>query len=173
MVSETTVKKSFPVIWVVLPLFAVLAVAGVVGWGMYQDYQHTEAEEEEARRQAAAAQVQRARAAAQNRVEAPKAEAPADDEDELVALPRGAVKKAPRTNTANLSPAQRSFFAFKAAYDKLESANETSAKKFRARKLQLEDQFKGGKPNDEAKFAADCDALRAQILEALRNPENQ
>ena len=79
----------------------------------------------------------------------------------------------PSRHAATGTPAQRAFSGFKSAYDKLEAANETAAKKFRVQRLRLEDQLGSGSPPNEAKFVADCDALKGQILEALRNPPNQ
>ena len=68
---------------------------------------------------------------------------------------------------------EKSFMQFKAAYEKLENANESAARKFRAKKLQLDDQYRDGKPTNESKFIADCDSTKDKILELLRNPENQ
>jgi hypothetical protein len=168
-------KKRFPLLFVLVPLLSVLGIAGVIGLNLYRDYMKSEAEDEDARRQLAIAQAEQIKAAkAQVEAQHPKSETSAA-EDELGNLP-GQKKKnqgvKPVTPT-NQTPAQKAYFAFKAAYEKLENANENAARKFRARKLQLDDQYAGGKPANEAKFVADCDATRAQILEALRNPENQ
>ena len=164
-------QKRFPLVFVLLPLVAVLAIAGVVGWNMYRDYARSEADDEEAKRQLAIAQDQKM-ATAKAQVAAQHAPAPVEEEDELGLLP-GQKKKPKPSAPANQTPVQKAYLGFKSAYDKLESANENAARKFRARKLQLDDQYGGGKPANEAKFVADCDATRAQILEALRNPENQ
>ena len=162
-------QKRLPLVIVVLPLVAVLAVAGVVGFNMFRDYQRSEAEDEEAKRTLALAQQQKMKKP-QVVEEAP---APVDEpEDELGALP-GQRKKPKPAAPVNQTPAQKAYFGFKSAYDKLENANENAARKFRARKLQLDDQYSGGKPANEAKFVSDCDTTRAQILELLRNPENQ
>ena len=164
-------QKRLPLVVVLAPLVAVLAVAGVVGFNMYRDYQRSEAEEEDAKRQLALAQEQKL-SNAKARVEAQPPPAPVEtDEDELGALP--GQKKKPKPPPVNQSPAQRAYFGFKSAYEKLEGANENAARKFRARKLQLDDQFSGGKPANEAKFVAECDAARTQIVELLRNPENR
>ena len=163
-------QKRFPVVFVLLPLVAVLGIAGVVGWNMYRDYMRSEAEDEEAKKLLAIAQEQKVKAA-QAQVEAQHAPAPVEDEDELGALP--GQKKKPKPQPVNQTPAQKAYFGFKSAYEKLENANENAARKFRARKLQLDDQFNGGKPANEAKFIAECDANREKLLELLKHPENQ
>lgn len=161
-------QKRLPLVIVLLPLVAVVAVAGVVGFNMYRDYQRSEAEDEEAKRTLALAQQQKVK---QPQVVAP-APAPVEEDDELGSLP-GQKRKPKPAAPVNQTPAQKAYFGFKTAYEKLENANENAARKFRARKLQLDDQYSGGKPTNEAKFVADCDSTRAQIVELLRNPENQ
>jgi hypothetical protein len=165
-------KKRIPMVVVLLPIVAVLGIAAAVGWNLWRDYQKSEAEDEESRRIAAEGQAdarQRNRPAPVEAV----VDAGTPEDDELAKLPPG--QKRPPTVRAPVgqTAAQKSYYSFKAAYDRLEAANETTAKKFRARRLVLEDQFGNGKPANEAKFVAECDAVKAQILEALRNPENQ
>jgi len=168
MASE---KKRVPLVLVLLPLVAVLGVVGFLGLNFYRDYQKTEAEDEEARKLIELAEQEKLRKAkAQVAAQQPQ-EAPAE-EDELGSLP-GQRKKPKAAAPVNLSPAAKAYTGFRSAYEKLESANENAARKFRARKLQLDDQYNDGKPKNEAKFIADCDATRTQLLELLRNPENQ
>jgi hypothetical protein len=169
-------KKPIPMVVIVAPLLIVLGLAGFVGLNLYRDYQRTERDEEEQQRRDEAEQHER--------VKKPKpvavvdtpldAGAPAPVEDDLTNLPKGGQKKTGTpTKAATGTPAQRAFNGFKSAYDKLEAANETAAKKYRVQRLRLEDQLGGGTPPNEAKFVADCEALKQQILEALRNPQNQ
>lgn len=165
-------QKRIPLFVVLVPLLAVLGIAGVIGFNLYRDYLKSEAEDEEARRLLSLAQEEQVRnSRAQVPVPQPKPE-PVEEEDELGSLP-GQKKKVKSTAPSSQTPAQRAYFGFKSAYEKLEKANENAARRFRARKLQLDDQYSNGKPANEQKFVADCDATRAQILEALRNPENQ
>ena len=164
-------QKRIPLVFVLLPLVAVLGVVGMIGWNLYRDYLRSEAEDEEAKRLLALAQEDQVKSAkAQVAAQHPEPE-PIEEEDELGRLP-GQKKKAVKP-VANQTPAQKAYFGFKSAYEKLERANENSARKFRARKLQLDDQFNDGKPKNEPKFVADCDAAREKILELLRHPENQ
>lgn len=170
MTSATT-QKRFPLVFVLLPLLAVLAGAGVIGWNMYREYLRSEAEDEDAKRQLALAQEEKIKAAkAQVAAQHPVVVEP--EEDELSNLPGQKRKPKPSAPT-NQTPAQKAYSGFKAAYEKLENANENAARKFRARKLQLDDQYRDGKPQNEAKFIADCDATKEKLLELLRNPENQ
>jgi hypothetical protein len=173
MASEQ--KKRFPLVLVLLPLVAMLGIAAVVGANLYREYARSEVEDDEAKKLIAMEEAEKAKAPHPPREPPPKVEAPVEPEEDLGNLPKGMHKKPAGKPSApsNQTPAQKSFFAFKAAYDKLEAANENAARKFRARKLQLEDQLGNGTPANEAKFVGDCDATRAQILEALRNPENQ
>lgn len=164
-------QKRFPLVFVLLPLVAVLGIAGVIGMNLYREYQRSEQEDLDARRQLELAQQEKIKIA-KAQVEAQQAPAPVEDEDELGALP-GQKKKPKPTTPTNVSPATKAYQGFKAAYDKLENANENAARKFRARKLQLDDQYNGGKPANEQKFVADCEAIRSQIVELLKHPENQ
>jgi hypothetical protein len=174
MASE---KKRIPLVVILLPLIAVLGLAGFMGLNLWKEYQRSEHEDEDARQRDAVEQQQRVKKRRQQVVEAGPLDAglPVDDDD-LANLPKGTprrprVAETPKAPTG--TPAQRAYQGFKSAYDKLEAANETAVKKYRAQRLRLEDQLGGGNPTNEAKFVADCDALKAQILEALRNPENQ
>ncbi len=174
MASE---KKRIPMIAVLVPLVAVLDMATFMGINLYRDYQKSVADDEETRRQIALEEKQRAKAAKKPPVVAEVVDAGAapEEEDEFGNLPKN-VHHRPTTAPVRAptgTPAQRAFGGFKAAYDKLEAANETAAKKFRNQKLRLEDQLGNGSPPNEAKYIADCDAVKAQVLEALRNPENQ
>lgn len=162
-------QKRLPLVFVLLPLVAVLGIAGVVGWNLYRDWVKSEQDDDEARRQLATAQAQHTEAAKAQL--APKPDGVPPEEDDLGNLP--GQRKKPKPPPVNQTPAQKAYLGFKTAYEKLESANENAARKFRARKLQLDDQYSGGKPSNEAKFVADCDTTRGQILELLRNPENQ
>ena len=164
-------QKRFPLVFILLPLVAVLAVVGVFGWNFYRDYQKSEAEEEDARKLIAMAEQDKIRKAkAQVAAQQPVVDAPSE-EDELGNLP--GQKKKPKPAAVPQTPAAKAYTGFRSAYEKLESANENAARKFRARKLQLDDQYNDGKPKNESKFVADCDATKTQILELLRNPENQ
>jgi hypothetical protein len=163
-------QKRFSLVFVLIPLVAVLGIIGVVGWNMYREYAKGEAEEEETRRVAKLDEDDRLKAA---RAKAqPQKVEPLPPDDELGNLPKVQPKK-PVKAAAATSPAQKAYYGFKSAYDKLEATNENAARKFRVRKLQLDDQFGNGAPANEAKFVAECDAVRSLILEALRNPENQ
>ncbi len=165
-------QKRIPLVFVLLPVVAVLGVAGVFGWNLYRDYLKSEAEDEETRKLVALAEQEKLRnAKAQVAAQQQTQEAP--EEDELGSLPGQRKKPVKPTAPVNQSPAAKAYSGFRAAYEKLENANENAARKFRARKLQLDDQYNDGKPKNESKFVADCDAARTQILEALRNPENQ
>jgi hypothetical protein len=162
-------KKKVPLVVVLLPLIAVLGIAGVVGWNLWKDFQRSEAEDEEARHQLEIAQQEKIRAAKRPVEAVVDAGTP---EDDLGNLPPG-MRKKPVKPVAPKSPAEKAYVGFKSAYDKLENANESAARKFRAKKLQLDDQYRDGKPANESKFIADCDAAKDKILELLRNPENQ
>lgn len=169
-------KKRFPVVFVLLPLVGVLGAAGFFGWKLYADYARSEQEDEEARKAAELDQRERVKAAKQARLEQQQADTGPTQptEDELANLPKGPGRRPVKsTGGGSQTPAAKAYFSFKAAYEKLESTNENAARKFRVRKLQLDDQFGNGSPSNEPKFVADCDATKAQILEALRNPENQ
>lgn len=166
-------KKRFPLVFVLLPLLAVLGVAGYSGLNMYREFQRSEAEDAEVKRLEQAAEAAKRERAKKAAEAVPKVEAPPDEDEDLANLPKGHKKTPKPPATGNQTPAQKAFFGFKSAYDKLEAKSENAARKFRARKLQLEDQYNDGAPTNAAKFTADCDATKAQILEALRNPENQ
>jgi hypothetical protein len=169
MASAT--QKRFPLVFVLLPLLAVLGGVGIIGWNMYREFLRSEAEDDEARKQLAVAQEEKIKAAkAQVAAQHPVVE---EEEDELGNLPGQKKKPKPAAPPVNQTPAQKAYFGFKNAYEKLENANENAARKFRARKLQLDDQFRDGKPQNEAKFIADCDATKEKLIELLRNPENQ
>jgi hypothetical protein len=177
MASPTTApappqKKRLPLFFVLVPVLCVLGIVALIGWNLYRDYQRGEAEDEETRKFQAAQEAEKVRAA-KSQVAAQQPKAEPVDEDELGSLP-GQKKKAPKvTAPKDQTPATRAYLGFKTAFDKLESANETAARKFRAKKLQLDDQYNGGKPANEQKFVSDCDATREKLLELLRNPENQ
>src|SRR5262245_16147504 len=97
-------SKRIPLVFVLLPLVAVLAVVGVIGWNLYRDYQRSEAEDQEARRQLELAQAEKIKAAKEQ--VAAQHPGPAADEDELGKLP-GQRKKAPVKPVANQTPAQK------------------------------------------------------------------
>jgi hypothetical protein len=164
-------QKRLPLVVVLAPLLAVLGIAGVVGWNLYRDWTTSEAEDAEASKQLTVAQGEKARAAREQK-HPDEVKPQPTEEDDLGNLP-GQKKKNTAVKPVAGTPAQKAYGAFKTAYDKLENTNENAAKKFRVRKLQLDDQFNGGKPVNETKFVADCEATRSQIIEALRNPENQ
>jgi hypothetical protein len=174
MASE---KKRIPMVAVLLPLVAVLGLAGVMGVNLFRDYQKSEAEDEDTRKQIALEEQTHAKkkkpapVAAVEVVDAGSG----DDEDELSNLPKNVHKKPTGgpVKVATGTPAQKAFAGVKTAYDKLEAANETAAKKFKTQKYRLEDELGNGSPANEAKYVAECDAVKSQILEALRNPENQ
>ncbi|MBL8954824.1 MAG: hypothetical protein JNK82_28865 [Myxococcaceae bacterium] len=168
MASE---KKRIPLVFVLLPLVAVLGVVGVIGFNLYRDYLKSEAEEEEVQKLLAAAEQEKVRKAKEQVAAQQPKEVPTD-EDELGNLP-GQKRKPKPAAPVNQTPVAKAYSGFRAAYEKLENANENAARKFRAKKLQLDDQYNDGKPKNESKFIADCDASRGQILELLRNPENQ
>lgn len=164
-------QKRLPLVVVVLPLVGVLGLAGLIGLNMYRDYVKTEAEDEEVKRQLAIAQEEKIKNA-KAQVAAQQAP-PVEEEDELGLLPGQKKKPKPTPASTNQTPAQKAYLGFKSAYEKLEGANENAARKFRARKMQLDDQYNGGKPANETKFVADCEATREKLLELLRHPENQ
>jgi hypothetical protein len=164
-------QKRIPLVFVLLPLVAVLGVVGVIGFNFYRDYLKSEAEEEEIKKLLAAQEQEKVRKA-KEQVAAQQPLEVAPDEDELGNLP-GQKKKPKPAAPVNQTPVAKAYSGFRAAYEKLENANENAARKFRARKLQLDDQYNDGKPKNESKFVSDCDATRTQILELLRNPENQ
>ena len=164
-------QKRIPLVFVLLPLLAVLGVVGVIGFNFYRDYLKSEAEEEEVKKLLAAQEQEKVRKA-KEQVAAQQPPEVTADEDELGNLP-GQKKKPKPAPVVNQTPVAKAYSGFRAAYERLENANENAARKFRARKLQLDDQYNDGKPKNESKFVADCDATRTQILELLRNPENQ
>lgn len=166
-------KKPIPLAVVLAPLVAVVGIAGFVGFNLWRDYQSTDEGDEQQDVGNHPKRPKKHKNAVADTAVAVDAGAPQDDDD-LANLPKNSPKRTVvAVKTATGTPAQRAFAGFKSAYDKLEAANETSAKKYRAQRLRLEDQLGSGNPANEAKFVADCDALKAQILEALRNPENQ
>lgn len=94
------------------------------------------------------------------------------DEEDLSApeKKKKAVKAAPQAVVTNLPPVERSWRNLKADYERLESNNETNARKYRMRFNVLEDKRSS---LAEAAFIKEADALDGQIRAELSKPENQ
>ncbi len=94
------------------------------------------------------------------------------DEEDLSApeKKKKAVKPPPPPVPSNLPPAERSWRSLKADYERLESANETNARKYRMRFNVLEDK-RGSLA--EAAFIKEANSLDEQIRAELAKPENQ
>jgi hypothetical protein len=168
-------KKPIPLVVVLAPLVAVIGIAGFVGFNLWRDY-HQGTDDDDAQQDVGnhPKRPKKHKTTVADAAQVVDAGVVAVDDDDLTNLP----KNRPRHPVATAkpvtgTPAQRAYAGFKSAYDKLEAANETAAKKYRTQRLRLEDQLGSGNPANEAKFVADCDALKGEILEALRNPENQ
>ncbi|MFT3840246.1 MAG: hypothetical protein QM723_24880 [Myxococcaceae bacterium] len=94
------------------------------------------------------------------------------DEEDLSApeKKKKAVKVAAQAVPSNLPPVERTWRNLKADYERLESNNETNARKFRMRFNVLEDKRSS---LAEAAFIKEANALDDQIRAELAKPENQ
>ncbi|MBK7857687.1 MAG: hypothetical protein IPJ65_03460 [Archangiaceae bacterium] len=124
-------QKRIPLFVVLVPLLAVLGIAGVIGFNLYRDYLKSEAEDEEARRLLSLAQEEQVRnSRAQVPVPQPKPE-PVEEEDELGSLPGQKKKVKSTAPSSQTRPSART--GFKSAYEKLgEGERERGAQVSRA-----------------------------------------
>lgn len=96
---------------------------------------------------------------------APPPPAVSSDEEDLLNL-----KKKKKVVAAPLTPVEKAWRQVKGDFDKLESRNETSAKKYRVKMLALEDKRTS---QAEAAFIKEANALDEQLKAELAKPENQ
>ncbi len=171
MPTATRTRKA-SIMWVLLPLVAVLGVVGYVGLDLYKEQQDKTRDEEEARKNTLGRPNSEDRKTRELKPESlvEPAEPEVVPEDDLPTLPKGV--KAPRVVTKEVRqvPSQRAYTLVKAKYEKL--VNENSQKKFKGKMQVLDSQIRSVGPDDAA-FIARCDSLREEIDLALANPENR
>ncbi len=169
-------KSNSALVWVVVPLVALLAVGGYIAWDVFAEKLRAAQVAAQADRETAPPVREERKSREVKAAGAVAPEAPRSPEDEELA-PTAVVKKpkapgtvkAPAAATAQLSPGARAYKALKAEFDAV--ASETLAKKYRLRVHALGDKVDAR--GDDPGFLSDVEALRSQLAGDAAKPEFQ
>jgi hypothetical protein len=100
----------------------------------------------------------------------PQSQVVESDDDDLSAPEKKHKPKPPPPLPVNAPPAERAWRSLKTDFERLQSNNETTAKKYRMRYMTLDDQRK---EMPEAQLVKEAGGLDEQIRAELAKPENQ
>jgi hypothetical protein len=160
---------------VLLPLLAILGVAGYIGLDLMRDGEHRQAEEENSRRNSLGRPTGNDNRSRELKVTPPpEPPKPAAVEEDLAALPEGVKKPRPTPKpAANLSKGQRAFAEAKANFNRLNNANASAGGKLKMEFKLLTDEAERSSSSTDEELAQKASALNEKLKQLLKDPENQ